>query len=68
MEQLTNTIEAVLFASGKGVPIADIADKLEVTEGEVKKALEKLREKYSGDSGIVLLEFNKKAQFGSNPK
>ena len=68
MDQLTNTIEAVLFASGKGVAIADIAEKLEVTEGEVKKALGELREKYSGDSGIVILEFNKKAQLGSNPK
>ena len=68
MDQLTNTSEAVLFASGKGVAIADIAEKLEVTEGEVKKALGELREKYSGDSGIVLLEFNKKAQLGSNPK
>ncbi len=68
MEQLTNTIEAVLFASGKGVAIADIAEKLDVTEGEVKKALGELRKKYSGDSGIVLLEFNKKAQLGSNPK
>lgn len=68
MDQLTNTIEAVLFASGKGVAIADIAEKLEVTDGEVKKALGELREKYSGDSGIVLLEFNKKAQLGSNPK
>ena len=68
MDQLTNTIEAVLFASGRGVAIADIAEKLEVTEGEVKKALGELREKYSGDSGIVLLEFNKKAQLGSNPK
>ena len=68
MDQLTNTIEAGLFASGKGVAIADIAEKLEVTEGEVKKALGELREKYSGDSGIVLLEFNKKAQLGSNPK
>ena len=68
MDQLTNTIEAVLFASGKGVAIADIAEKLEVTEGEVKKALGELREKYSGDSGIVLLEFNKKAQLVSNPK
>ena len=68
MDQLTNTVEAVLFASGKGVAIADIAEKLEVTEGEVKKALGELREKYSGDSGIVLLEFNKKAQLGSNPK
>lgn len=68
MEQLTNTIEAVLFASGKGVAIADICEKLEVTEGEVRAALSELREKYGGDSGIVLLEFNRKAQLGSNPK
>ncbi len=68
MERLTNTIEAILFASGKGVPIADIAEKLEVTEGEVKKSLKELRERYGEDGGIVLLEFNKKAQLGSNPK
>ncbi len=68
MEQLTNTIEAILFASGKGVPIADIAEKLEVTEGAVKKSLKELRERYGEDGGIVLLEFNQKAQLGSNPK
>ncbi len=68
LEQLTNTIEAILFASGKGVPVADIADKLNITEGEVKKALKQLKERYGEDGGIVLLEFNKKAQLGSNPK
>ena len=68
MEQLTNTIEAILFASGKGVPIADIAEKLNVTESEVKKSLKALHERYGEDGGIVLLEFNKKAQLGSNPK
>lgn len=68
MERLTNTIEAILFASGKAVAIADIAEKLEVTEGEVKKALKELREHYGDEGGIVLLEFNKKAQLGSNPK
>ena len=68
MDQLTNTIEAILFASGKAVPVADIADKLNVTEGEVKKSLKQLREKYGEDGGIQLLEFNKKAQLGSNPK
>ena len=61
-------IEAILFASGKGVPVADIADKLNVTEGEVKKSLKELKSRYGEDGGIVLLEFNKKAQLGSNPK
>ena len=68
MEILTNTIEAILFASGKSVPIADIAEKLNVTEGEVKKSLKELQKKYGEDGGIQLLEFNKKAQLGSNPK
>lgn len=68
LEKLTNTIEAILFASGKGVPIAEIAEKLDVTEGEVKKSLQELKERYGEDGGVVLLEFNKKAQLGSNPK
>ena len=67
MEQLTNTIEAILFASGKGVAIADIAEKLGVTEGEVKKSLRQLKERYGEAGGIQLLEFNKKAQLASNP-
>ena len=68
MEALTNTIEAILFAAGKAVPVKDIAEKLGVTEGEVKKSLRELQEKYGEDGGIQLLEFNKKAQLGSNPK
>ncbi len=67
MEKLTNIIEAILFASGRSVPIADIAEKLGATEGEVKKALKELREKYGEESGVLLLEFNKKAQLASNP-
>ncbi len=67
MDKLTNTIEAILFASGRSVPVADIAEKLNVTDAEMKKALKELREKFSGDSGILLLEFNKKLQLASNP-
>ena len=67
MEKLTNIIEAILFASGKSVAIADIAEKLGVTPGEVKKSLTELKEKYGEEGGIQLLEFNKKAQLGSNP-
>ncbi len=67
MEKLTNIIEAILFASGKSVALVDIADKLGVTQGEVKRALKALREKYGEEGGIRLLEFNQKAQLASNP-
>ena len=68
MNKLTNIIEAVLFASGKGVALSDIADKLNVTVREVNAALNELREKYGADGGIQLLEYNKKAQLASNPQ
>ncbi len=67
MERLTNIIEAVLFASGKSVAISDIAEKLGVTTGEVKRSLNELKERYGEEGGIQLLMFNNKAQLGSNP-
>ncbi len=67
MEKLTNIIEAILFVSGKAVAFADIADKLGVTTGEVRKALEELKAHYGEDAGIQVLIFNNKAQLGSNP-
>lgn len=67
MDRLTNTIEAILFASGKSVSLSDIAEKLGVSMGEVKKSLHELKEKYGEDGGIQLLQFNGKAQLGSNP-
>ncbi len=67
LEKLTNIIESILFVSGVQVAISDIAEKLEISEADVKKCLSELKEKYSKDSGIQLLIFNKKAQFCSNP-
>jgi segregation and condensation protein B len=67
LEKLTNIIESILFVSGTQVAIADIADKLEVTDKEINDAVKALKEKYSGNSGVQLLTFNKKLQFCSNP-
>ena len=67
LEKLTNIIESILFVSGTQVAITDISEKLEVTDKDVLSAAKKLQEKYSGDSGIQLLIFNKKLQFCSNP-
>ena len=68
LEKLTSIIESILFVSGTQVAIADITEKLEVSEKEVNSAVKVLQEKYAGDSGIQLLSFNKKLQFCSNPK
>ncbi len=67
LEKLTNIIESVVFVSGTQVPISDIAEKLDVSEKDILACVRVLQEKYSNDSGIQLLVFNKKLQFCSNP-
>ncbi len=68
LEKLTNIIESILFVSGTQVSVKDIADKLEVSDADVKKAVKILSEKYGKDCGIHLLCFNNKLQFCSNPE
>lgn len=68
LERLTSIIESVVFLSGTPVAIKDIAEKLEVTEGMIKDAVEKLQQKYNADSGLQLMLFNKKLQFSTNPE
>ena len=68
MEKLTNIIEAVLFAAGNSIPMALLAEKLEVSLPQVKKSLEELKAKYADDCGIHLLMFNGKVQLASNPE
>ncbi len=67
LEKLTSIIESILFVSGMQVAISDIAEKLGVSDKEIMSAVKVLKEKYSGESGIQLLVFNKKLQFCSNP-
>ena len=67
MENLTNIIEAILFAAGDAVPIELLRDKLEITKREADEAIRKLEKKYSGDCGIRLLHFNHKLQLATNP-
>ena len=66
--KLTNIIESILFVSGTQVAISDISEKLGVTDKEILEAAKELKQKYSEDSGVQLLIFNKKLQFSSNPK
>ncbi len=67
MTQLANIIESILFVSGKEVEESFIKEKLEIEDKEFRAAVRELDERYNADSGIQLLHFNKKLQFGSNP-
>ncbi len=68
VENLTNIIEAIVFASGEAVPVKFIVEKLDCSLKEVNASISELKEKYSEDSGIHLLTFNGKLQFATNPK
>lgn len=68
MSLLSNQIEAVLFVSGKEIEESFIKEKLNADTKDFNKAVAELQEKYSGDSGIHLLRFNKKLQFATNPQ
>ena len=64
---MTSIIEAILFASGNAVPLSLVAEKLNVTKQEIDCAIEELKEKYNDEGGQILLLFNGKAQFSTNP-
>ncbi len=68
MNNLTNIIEAVVFASGEAVPVKYIVEKLGCTIKQVNSCIDELKIRYGEESGIQLLIFNGKIQFASNPK
>ncbi|MCH5159298.1 MAG: SMC-Scp complex subunit ScpB [Clostridiales bacterium] len=67
MTLLSNKIEAVLFVSGKAVEESYLKEKLGATDKDFKEAVSELMTKFSGESGIHILRFNKKLQFATNP-
>ena len=69
MENIKSIIEAIVFASGEPIEKAEIVDKMpELTKEGLDDIVHALKEKYSGDSGIKLIEFNGKLQFTTNPE
>jgi segregation and condensation protein B len=53
--------------SGGGLSVNELTDILGLQKSEINKALAVLKEKYGGASGIKLISFNNKIQFGTNP-
>ncbi len=68
LNNLTNIIEAIAFASGDAVQVKYIIEKLGCSLKEVNACIDELKKKYSGESGIHLLTFNGKIQFATTPE
>lgn len=67
LEKVDKIIEAILFMSGNGISLDDLQNSLGLQKSELKAAVKKLKDRYSGDSGIHLISYNNKIQFGTNP-
>ena len=65
-DKLVDVVEGILFISGNGVDLKDIAEKLEVDKKDVEKAVEKLKTRLEG-TGINLITYRGNAQLCSNP-
>ena len=68
MENLENVIESIAFVAGEPILVSDLCLKFDLKPKQVEKAVENLKKKYDGNSGIQILFFNNKIQFSSNPK
>ena len=59
MDNLKEIIEGILFVSGDGVALEDIADKLQVDIDDIKRAISELKEeKEKSNSGIQVILYN----------
>ena len=68
LTQLAAKIEAILFVAGEGVAVEFLAEKLCAQKTEVQAAIEDLRKKYSGASGVHLIKYRNNYQFSTNPE
>ncbi len=66
MENITEVVEAILFAVGRSVGIKEFKEVLGVNASEIETAIKSLEEKYKGNSGVSLVKFNDEYQLVSN--
>lgn len=65
---IARIIEAVVFVSGDGVDKDEFKRLYDLSDKELNKCLDILKEKYSGDSGIHIIQYKNKIQLCSNPE
>lgn len=64
---LKDVLFSILFVAGDGIEKAFLSEKLQVSQKELEKALQELKNDLSGDKGVHLIEYKNKVQLASNP-
>ena len=64
---LNEVIKSILFVAGEGIEKSLIAEKLDVDLSKVEYAISAIKNDFSKDSGIHLIEYKGKVQLTSNP-
>lgn len=68
LKDITRIIEGVLFVAGEGVDKDEFKKVYDLSDRELNKCLDSLKEKYNEDSGINVITYKNKIQLCSNPK
>ena len=65
---LKGRIEAILYVAGEAVSLRDLARALQEEEGEIRKAVDSLRDEYDYEQrGFMLKRFSDKIQLATRP-
>ena len=67
LADITKIIEGVLFVAGEGVDRDEFKRVYDLSDKEINKCLDALREKYNKDSGVNVITYKNKIQLCSNP-
>ncbi len=68
MENLENVIEAILFALGREITTEELAKTLEINEEEIIKSVDNLKNRYTENNGVKLIDINGMIQLVTNNK
>jgi len=63
---ITNIVEAVMFALGREISIDELSSTLMIDKEDIEKSIEELTEKYSNDSGIIMVKVKDMYQLVTN--
>lgn len=64
---LKEVVFSILFVAGDGLEKSFIAEKLQISDKELEKAIDELKKEYLGEKGIHIIEYKNKIQLASNP-
>lgn len=67
LAEITKIIEGVLFVAGEGVDRDEFKRVYDLSDKEINKCLDALREKYNEASGVNIITYKNKIQMCSNP-